>query len=465
MSSRVVPSRSDSVAASGSMIIGGPFGRFARAGSSWWTPIRVLIVMASAAYALGFLLDYPCMSNGWASPDRYEHLCYSDIPPLYSLRGFADGYLPYLQTPPDGQPLEYPVLIGVFMQIVAWFTRGVNAIVPDLNAPLAFFVITVVAMLPFLLMAVIATARTVRARPWDAAILALAPSVILAATINWDLLAIGLAAVAIALWAREKPGWAGVFLGLAIAAKFYPLLFLGPLLLLCLRAGQMRAFARLLVATIITWLVINLPFAIANTEGWSYFYTFSSDRGADFGSLWYAVDLWGGPSLPTETLNVIALGTLLLLCAGIGALILFAPLRPRLAPMLFLVVAAFLITNKVYSPQFVLWLIPLAALARPKWRDFLIWQFAEVAYFVAVWWYLAGFGVEDAKGMTPEWYAFFIFVHIGATVWFSALIVRDALYPEFDIVRTDGIPADRDDPGGGVLDGAGDRLPWSKVLG
>jgi uncharacterized membrane protein len=447
------------------MIIGGPLGRFARLGSSWWTPVRVLIVMASAAYALGFLLDYPCMSNGWASPDRYEHLCYSDIPPLYSLRGFADGYLPYLQTPPDGQPLEYPVLIGLFMQVMAWLTRGLNAVVPDLNTGLAFFVITVVALLPFLLMAVIATARTVRARPWDAAMLALAPSVILAATINWDLLAIGLAAVAIALWAREKPGWAGVFLGLAIAAKFYPVLFLGPLLLLCLRAGRMRAFGKLALTTVITWVALNLPFALANTDGWSYFYTFSSERGADFGSLWYAVDLWGGPSIPTETLNSIALGTLLVLCAGIGLLILLAPQRPRLAPMLFLVVAAFLITNKVYSPQFVLWLIPLAALARPKWRDFLIWQAAEVSYFVAVWWYLAGFGIEDARGMTAEWYAFFIFVHIGATIWFAALIVRDALYPEFDIVRTDGVPADRDDPGGGVLDRAPDRLPWSKIPG
>ena len=32
-----------------------------------------------------------------------------------------------------------------------------------------------------------------------------------------------------------------------------------------------------------------------------------------------------------------------------------------------LVVAAFAITNKVYSPQYVLWLLPLAAMARPRW--------------------------------------------------------------------------------------------------
>jgi hypothetical protein len=97
------------------------------------------------------------------------------------------------------------------------------------------------------------------------------------------------------------------------------------------------------------------------------------------------------------------------------------------------------VTNKVYSPQFVLWLVPLAVLARPRWRDFLIWQAGEVMYFIAIWWYLAGFGIDGARGMTPEWYAFFIFVHVGVTVWFAALVVRDALYPEFDIVRASKI--------------------------
>ena len=56
-------------------------------------------------------------------------------------------------------------------------------------------------------------------------------------------------------------------------------------------------------------------------------------------------------------------------------------------------------------------------------------------------------------------------MHIGATIWFAALVVRDALYPEYDIARTDGVAADRDDPGGGVLDRSPDRLPWSKVPG
>ncbi len=457
---------SDPVARSSSAFAGGPLGRFALVGGAgWWTPVRVLIVLSALSYGLGVILDFPCMSNGWASPDRYEALCYSDIPPLYVLRGFSEGYLPYLQASPTGEVLEYPVLTGVFMQIAAWVVKPILALVPSADPSLAFFAINVVLLFPFLLLAVITSARIVRARPWDAAMIALAPTMILAATINWDLIPIGLVMAAILLWARQYPTWAGILLGLAVAAKFYPLVLLGPWLLLCLRAGRLKDFAKLLLGTVVAWLVVNLPFIIFAFDGWARFYGFSRTRGQDFGSVWYASSLWGVPSIPQDLLNYVATGTFLVLCAGIGVLILFAPERPRLIPMLFLVVAAFAVTNKVYSPQYVLWLVPLAALARPKWRDFLIWQAAEVMYFGAIWWYLAGYGVEEAKGMTPQWYAFFTFLHVVATLWFAALVVRDAIYPQDDIVRTDGVPADEDDPAGGCLDHAPDVLPWLKDRG
>ena len=94
-------------------------------------------------------------------------------------------------------------------------------------------------------------------------------------------------------------------------------------------------------------------------------------------------------------LNKVAVGSFGVLCLGIAALALFAPRRPRLGQLAFLVVAAFAMTNKVYSPQYVLWLIALFPLARPRWRDFLIWQAAEVVYFVAVWWHLQGLTYPD----------------------------------------------------------------------
>ena len=96
--------------------------------------------------------------------------------------------------------------------------------------------------------------------------------------------------------------------------------------------------------------------------------------------------------------------------------------------MAFLVVAAFCLTNKVYSPQYVLWLIPLAALARPRWRDFLIWQAGEVVYFAAIWYFLQQYGTSD-KGLPEGWYVVAIVVHLVATAYFAAMVVRDILAP------------------------------------
>ena len=80
-----------------------------------------------------------------------------------------------------------------------------------------------------------------RRRPWDAAIFALSPILLVTATVNWDFLAIGLAAFGLYAWARRRPVLAGVLLGLGGAAKLWPLFILGPLLVLALRSRRLRA--------------------------------------------------------------------------------------------------------------------------------------------------------------------------------------------------------------------------------
>ena len=446
---QVAPTLTDPVAANASQVLGGPLGRWARSGS----PARALqVVLAGGAltFGLGALRTLPCALDGWSVPGRYEALCYSDIPILYTLRGIADGGLPYLDN--GTQPLEYPVLTGLFTWFAGLFVAPDNAA--------GYYWVSVLLLLACFLVALAATAMTVSFRVWDGLLLALAPSVFLASCINWDWLAVGLTAVALLAWARERPVIAGVFLGLAIAAKFYPLLLLGPLALLCWRRRRMVAFARAAAAAALAWLVVNLPFALASPDGWSYFFRFSSERGQDFGSVWLALSILGWQVDP-DALNLVAAAALGIACLGIAALILAPRRPPRLAQVAFLVVAAFLVTNKVYSPQFVLWLLPLAVLARPRWRDFLIWQAAEVVYFVAIWWYLVEL-TPDVEGLAERQYAWAILIHIAGTVYLAAVVIRDILRPDADPVRADPVdaaspPTGFDDPGGGVLDGAPDR--------
>jgi uncharacterized membrane protein len=424
----ILPSRDDPVVASGSEVAGGPAGTRVLVGLTWWTVYRVLIVMTAAAAVVGYLSKYYCLLNGWGE-GKYTHMCYSDIPPLYQLRGLADGAIPYVTDLPEDQVLEYPALTGVFVWIAARLTPA--------GETSWFFHVNVLLLLVCWMVAVLATAVAQRTRPWDAAMVALAPGIILSGTVNWDLLPVALVAVSIAFWARNHPWWSGVFLGLAIAAKFYPLLFLGPMFLLAWRSRAWGAFARYLAGTVVAWLAVNVGFMLVNFDGWARFYRFSQERGEDFGSIWLVLTT-AGQQVPPDRLNTLATGLLLLAAAGIAVLIWRVPVQPRVGQVLFLVVAAFLLTNKVYSPQYVVWLIPLAVLARPRWRDLLIWQGAEVVYFVSIWLYLAGLDSEEAKGLSQEAYAVAILIHVFATLWLCGMVVRDVIQPRHDPVRNDG---------------------------
>ncbi len=445
------PTRSDSVIADSSEVIGGPLGVHAYSNWRFWGPLPIIVLFTIGAFALNLISKLPCSLTNWADPGRYTHACYTDIAPLYSLRGFADNVFPYVSDPlPGTEQLEYPVGTGLFMVVANWITPSSG------NETVWFYYVNAIMLLICLIVAVVATAMTVKRRKWDAAMFALAPGVILTATINWDLFAVALTSVFMLLWARRYPAWAGVALGLAAAAKFYPLLLLGPLLLLCIRAGRLSAFGRLLATTVIAWAVVNVPFMFINFEGWARFYTFSSERGEDFGSIWLVLTTMNA-GVPADVVNIVATGLFALLCVGIAGIIFTSAQRARIAQVAFLVIAAFLLTNKVYSPQYVLWLIPLAVMARPRWRDFLIWQAGEVIYYFAIWWYLAGFA-DGSKGLPAGWYAAAIVVHLAATIYFVVMVIRDIYQPQHDPVRTDGWEQDRDDPGGGVLDLAPDRV-------
>ncbi len=444
----ILPTRDDPLLATSAEFLGGPAGIRVRVSSGWWTPLRVVVGLAVVGFLGGYLTKMSCMSSGWTNPGTYTHLCYSDIPPLFSLRGFADNAIPYLTSPGASQQyLEYPVLTGVFMWIASIVTPDGD------DQALWFFNINTVMLAACFLVAVLATSLTVRRRPWDGAMVALAPVALLTATINWDLLAVALLALSLALWARNHVAASGVVLGLAAGAKFYPFLILLPVLLLCLRSGKLRQFAVFLGCTVGAWLVVNLPFMFINFAGWSTFYTFSADRGEDFGSLWLVLTQVGW-HVGDQQLNSVATGLFLLGCVGIVILALGARRRPRLAALCFLVVAAFLVTNKVYSPQYVLWLVPLAVLARPRWRDFLIWQAGQLVYFIAIWWYLAG--LSGSKGLPIGWYSVAIVIQIAATLWFAAMIIRDIYKPHLDPIRSDRCAEDDDDPGGGIFNHAAD---------
>jgi uncharacterized membrane protein len=139
------------------------------------------------------------------------------------------------------------------------------------------------------------------------------------------------------------------------------------------------------------------------------------------------------------------------MAAGVAWLTLAAPLRPRLPQIAFLLLAGFLLLNKVWSPQFSLWLLPLAVLARPRWRTLLLWQATEVLVWIVTMLHYLG---TDNRGIGVEWFFLGVLLRDIAVLTLMALVIRDVLRPDGDVVRTTwpGV----DDPAGGVLDNAPD---------
>lgn len=422
--------------------------RAALAGST-----TALILASLLGGALGFGAKAACRAGAWnIGVEQFQAHCYTDIYPLYFGEGLSAGQVPYLQ-----HPVEYPVVIGAAMQAVAWVVRPVAD--PAVRGR-EFFDVTVALLALFLVAGVLATAYCAGPqRRWTALLVALSPALILGAFINWDLIAMGLMMLALAAWAARRHWLAGVLLGLAVATKFYPVFCLGPLFLLCLRAGRLRAFWVTAGSAAAAWLAVNLPVALAAPHGWATFYAFNAHRGADWGAIWYFFQTEHWPavgSLSAHALSLVWAAVFAAACVAIAVLAMAARRRPRLPQLIFLTVAAFVLTSKVWSPQYVVWLVPLVVLARPRLIAYSLWQLAEIGYFFAIWGYLVTVvaGPQTAGAIGPGQYFAALIARFAAVLLLCALVVRDILRPDADLVRADGV----DDPAGGVLSGAPDRL-------
>jgi uncharacterized membrane protein len=458
----VRPTADDPLLAALSRGVGGPVGE--RAGHHrWWTPVRVILALTAVCFALGMVQKAPCYHAKWTdTQSRYSEMCYSDLPYLYVGRGFAELDWPYSDARDVRDRydvMEYPVGIAYYAFGAAEVTHWLSGS-PDLRPRGAMsqgqlygdhdvleetLTFTTVNALGFGICALLAAwflAGVHRRRPWDAALFAVSPVLVFEGLINWDMLAVACVAGALFAQSRDRPGWVGFAIGLGTALKLYPLFLLGGLLIVW---GRERRWRDLMVAVgsgVAVWLVLNLPAYASGAHEWKVFWTFNAHRGADLGSVWLVAQQMGNFTASVHTINVVSWIFFGLWCAGVAAVGVLAPRTPRLAQLGFLIVLGFLLVNKVYSPQYALWLLPLAVMARPRLRDQLIWQAGEVYYFASVWWYLGTY-LDPTGGGDPGFYWLAVGIRLAAQLYLGVLVVRDLLMPEYDVVRIGQFPAPR----------------------
>jgi uncharacterized membrane protein len=374
-----------------------------------------ILAVTLVTLGLGLALKQPCAAGSWSDGRQYRQVCYSDIVPLLGTEHLQGGRLPYLdRCPPDaGQCDEYPVLTMYLMRVAAWIGNGYGS----------FFYANVFLLTLCALGTAFALYRLAGER---ALFFAAAPTLLIYAFVNWDLLAVAFTAGATLAYARRNDAVSGVLLGLGAAAKLYPALLLIPFVLGRMRERRTGAAVSLGAWAASTWAVVNLPFLLAARGPWSTFFSFNTRRIPDWDSLWFITcsrlhhgALGCGWSV--RLVNVLSFAAFVAVAvAAWWVRRARDPDFPRWT-FAFPLLVAFLVTNKVYSPQYGLWLLPWFALSLPNASLFAAFEVSDVAVFLTR---FTWFGRLAAGAGDPA-FAGFHGVPLGA--FQAAVLVRAAV--------------------------------------
>ena len=301
-----------------------------------------------------------------------------------------------------------------------------------------YFVLTVLVLAILWVATVRMACALAGRRIWDIILVAASPLVLVHAFTNWDILAIFFAVAGLLAFSRGRTVWAGIAIGLGTAAKLWPVFLLGAFIVLALRLRRFRPFIIVAVSTAVTWLVVNLPVLLAYPEAWKEFNRLNSTRSWEWTTI-YAVaarlTLFDGfdpegAEVP-QILNSVSLVLFMASCLAIAIVGFVVKRQPRVAELVFLIIAAFLLFNKVWSPQYSLWLIIPAVLALPRWRLLWAWMAVDMFVWPVLMWHMHG---SDNNGLPAEFLDLVVLTRTGLIVVLVVCVVRQMLGRSEDTV-------------------------------
>ena len=327
---------------------------------------------------LAALLAAPVFVGACAIPDGglFRAARFRD---LHIYQGYAErflhGALPYRDV-----FVEYPPgAFAVFMPPTVFGTQHYNAAFKALMALCGIATIVVVALV------LVELGATRRRLVVSVAVLALAPAALGPISLNtYDAWPAFLTVLALLFFLRGRDLLGAGVLGLAVSAKVYPLVLV-PLagVLLWRRGGPKRAALGLAVFLAVA-LVVVAPFAAYDLHGFVSSFRSQASRGLQIESLGAAILLVGdklglyhahmvetfhvaGRNLRGSLPDAVAVATLVLEAAAVAAIwVLYARARDgrdRLPVAFAAAVAGFLAFTKIFSPQYLEWLVPLVVAA------------------------------------------------------------------------------------------------------
>ena len=309
---------------------------------------------------------------------------FSDIRGFYGMHFYDGQHLwPFSEKTLLGDtkvqhPVEYPALTGLIMWLLSFLVSPSQTAIFDYYRITAAFQIVLLAISAYLIFKL--------AGKKYGFYFILAPAVLYSLNRNWDIWAIAAMMLAIYLFEKKRFQLSAILLAVSIATKFFPIVLMLPIMIIFLRNKQIKLFIRYALTTAIAWTVINLPFVLINYEGWAYFYKFSAERGLGSASFFEITNIIL-PSVTFSSIHFYILNTLAL----VAVTTYFVRLKsvPTLAATSFFVMFGFILFNKQYSMQYVIWLSALAVLTfsylKREHKELLIyvyilWQTLELAF-------------------------------------------------------------------------------------
>jgi len=309
---------------------------------------------------------------------------FSDIRGFYGMH-FADGQHQWpfstktlLGATQSMHPVEYPALTGLIMWLISFFVEPAQFAWVDYFRITAGFHVILFAVTAYYI-------KQLAGKKW-AIVFVMSPAVLYSLNRNWDIWAIVAMIWAIYLFEKGKMRQSAIVLAVSVATKLFPIVLIFPIFFYFMRKKQTRAFIEYFAITMGTWFLINLPFMLINFRGWSYFYEFSYKRGLGSASIF---DVTSRIGFGIPTWDILFYGLNLVLFGGLG---LYFWKSAKIVPLTegaYLTMFAFILFNKQYSMQYVIWLAALAVIALARLSQkrqlsmlyiYAMWQASELAF-------------------------------------------------------------------------------------
>jgi hypothetical protein len=341
----------------------------------WGTMVGLVALQASVLVMVEFLTPLSALPTWGGDPFLYQELGRSFLAGLVPYRDFPLAYPP-LALPPMALP-QFVLGADVSMEAYRWLFLIQNILIScGIAASLAW----------------LALRGWAPGGPSRVLVAYALPLVALAPLVAWryDIFVSLLVILAVVATVDRRPSLAGVALGLGALAKIYPVFLVPVLVVRHVAQGESQAAVRLVNGFLATVAVVMGPLLLVGGPTALLFIEWQQARGVEIESVVsglvllahlvfgtevatsYGFNSWQIASPLADSLaGPLVIVTLVLLALTVTAAFLRCRAEPKavlsrqadeLSAFLVVVLLVVILTNKVFSPQYLVWILPLVAL-------------------------------------------------------------------------------------------------------